>query len=289
MSLSVSEGERVSCHLCKKLFKIEDICYHVDVCEEDQRRIAEENPIPSAPPIESLACPVCHKLIEKNHLEEHVNKCLDAKPIEPNPQVEEENPFLKQQQEYLNYFARLKLNPNAPSQPNPRPEVDLQLALEIQRKEQEEREKIRKLREQDEELAKKIWEEEEEREKRRKKEEDRAKQLEWQKTVELVKKETMLESDAKMAKMLAEKEELERKLEELEQERRSNNNNAVSVIMDNLDLPEYWAIHPHGVDHLSTDVTEDDDDYHHVTSAFLRDMPNARILRIERNQNVKLW
>lgn len=302
MSLSVSEGERVACHLCKKLFKVEDICYHVDVCEEDQLKFAQANPVPSAPPAETSACPICNKLVEKHKLEEHVNHCLDAKPLEPNPEVEapknnlidEDNPFLKQQQEYLNYFARLKINPNLPNpnQVNPRPEVDLQVALEMQRKEQEELEKIRKLREQDEELAKKIWEEEQQREERIKKEqEERAKQRELQKTVELAKKEALIESDAKIAKMMAEKEELERKLEDLERERRLkiNNNNPVSVSVDDLDLPEYWAIHPHGVDHLSVDVTEEDDDYHHVTSAFLRDMPHARILRVERNQNIKLW
>jgi len=91
----------------------------------------------------------------------------------------------------------------------------------------------------------------------------------------MIKNEVKTDFDSEMARVLREKEELERKLSQV----RINNNNDVAP-------PSYWAYQYN--ENQTFYVDPNTNEYYNIQNAFNRSMRN-RITRIDRIQNKPLW
>jgi len=148
---------------------------------------------------------------------------------------------------------------------------DEEFAKKLLEQERSEQERIRDLTEKDTEIARLMYEEE----LRKKKEEEET--LNWEKTMNMIKDEVRTDYDSEMSRVLREKEELERKLDNLKYR---NNGNIV--------YPNYWALQYEDNTYYLFNVPQYTNEWYTVSAAFQRSMRN-QISKIERIQNKALW
>jgi len=152
------------------------------------------------------------------------------------------------------------------------------MARKLYEQEKEEQEKMKRIAQRDVEIARKTHEEE----MMRIKEDEEKKN--WEKTLNMIKTEIKSEKDNEMARLLMEKEELERKLAEMHQ---GNNNNEVVVNINGMEYPDYWT--HQNRDYQIFEVANYSDEWYRVTNNFGRTMAGKNITRIQRVQNRSLW
>jgi len=145
---------------------------------------------------------------------------------------------------------------------------DEEFAKKMQDQERLEQEKIRNLTQKDQDIARELYEEE----LRKKKEEEEREN--WEKTMNIIKNELRTDYDSEMARVLREKEDLERRLNET----RYNND---------IIYPDYWS--PQYSENQVFYVANGTDEWYRVSNAFYRTMRNRAITRIDRIQNKPLW
>jgi len=110
-----------------------------------------------------------------------------------------------------------------------------------------------------------------------KKREDEEKQN-WENTMRLIRNEVRVEHDSEMARIIREKEELERRLSQ-----RDNN------LMGGIEYPEYWNFNHTSYDQYQIfNVTRNSTEWYKVAGPFQGTL-NINISRIERVQNNSLW
>jgi len=97
----------------------------------------------------------------------------------------------------------------------------------------------------------------------------------WERTMNLIKDEIKTDYDEEMAKVLREKEELERRLNQMQ----FSEDTVVRA-------PDYWS--PQYNDYQIFQIQKNGSEWRSVTSAFSRSMSN-QIIRIDRVQNKPLW
>jgi len=145
---------------------------------------------------------------------------------------------------------------------------DAELALEIYKKEQEERKRILSEKEKiDEAIAAEL----------QKQYEEEQKKEEFEETLRIIKQQAKAESDAQIAKLLKEKEEL---AAQLQQSFDSNFGDAVG--MKGVEFPDYWQNQVAGFQ--TFDLHKNSDEFKRIESLFHQTLPNSQIKRIVRNQ-----
>jgi len=135
-----------------------------------------------------------------------------------------------------------------------------------------EQERLRNLTKKDLDIARELYEEE----LRKKKEEEE--KLNWDRTMKLIKDEVRTDYDSEMARILREKEELERKLNDLK----------YSNMDGNIVYPGYWSQIYDDNNFYCIPLSRDCNEWYTVSNAFQRSMGNY-ISKIERVQNKNLW
>lgn len=157
---------------------------------------------------------------------------------------------------------------------NSRLKKDQELAKKLLDQEREEQDKLRNLNNRDAEFARALFEEEkrriEDEKLKLKEQEDR---LAYQKTIEL--------QDQEMARILREKEDLERRLNQV------NNMKNYDVDVNGVTYPNTWVWQSQNVQNF--DVPMYSTEWYNVYNVFVRTCNNKTITRIERVQNKALW
>eukprot|EP01124_Arcella_intermedia_P021267 TRINITY_DN2942_c0_g1_i2.p1 TRINITY_DN2942_c0_g1~~TRINITY_DN2942_c0_g1_i2.p1 ORF type:complete len:421 (+),score=83.98 TRINITY_DN2942_c0_g1_i2:45-1307(+) len=110
----------------------------------------------------------------------------------------------------------------------------------------------------------------------------RDEEAEWEETLQLIKRQAKEEADEKLASLMREKEELERRLHEVQSIPKE-----VSLSIDSIPYPSYWD--PQASNHQTFELKRFSPEWTRVAGEFLRGLPSTHIRNIIRNQNKKLW
>lgn len=164
-------------------------------------------------------------------------------------------------------------------------EQDERIAKMLQELENENLQRLRKEKEElDQKIAEQLWKQEQEAEEERKRKEREKQNLEeWEKTLNLIKAEAKAEADAQLAKLLREKEELAAQIDSLTVEQEKS----VSIHLNGIQYPDYWS---HQItDYQTFDVPKSSHEFRNILQEFKKGLPQARVQRIERNQNRTIW
>jgi len=162
--------------------------------------------------------------------------------------------------------------------PKWKPNEDERMAIELQKKFEEEEKKLN----QDAALADKLLAQELERQEKEAEEEIRKKK-EWEETLDMIKLEAKAESDEALARLLKEKEELASQLEQM----RIMESEDGGISLNGIEYPDYWNRQVN--DFQTFDVAHNSQEFHRVEKEFKQGLPQAKITRLERNQNRTLW
>jgi len=160
---------------------------------------------------------------------------------------------------------------------------DQELAKKLLDQERQDQERIRNLNVRDAEYARNLYEDEKrkiEDEKKRLKEEEE--KLNYQKTMDMIRSEVRSESDMEMARILREKEELERRLQQVNDWRDRG-----EIDINGVQFPNTWVYQASDVQNF--DVQMYTQEWYNVYNAFVRTCNNKTVTRIERVQNKPLY
>jgi len=103
----------------------------------------------------------------------------------------------------------------------------------------------------------------------------------WEETIKLMRS----ENDLEYSRLLQEKEELEKRLREVETQKVVENN--VVINLDSVEYPDYWE---HQIEqHSSFDLKKGSNEWNNIQKLFNTTLSGSTIHRIERNQNKKLY
>jgi len=130
----------------------------------------------------------------------------------------------------------------------------------------------------DEKLARELWENDKKREK------SKSEKEEMEKIMNLVRTEAKTEMDSVIAKLMKEKEDLQA---QLQNKSNFDYNKSVSLSLDDISYPGYWQ-YQHS-DFQIFNVPKESDEFKRVRKAFTIGMPNSWVNKIERVQNKTLW
>jgi hypothetical protein len=219
---------------------------------------------------------------------------------EEKNEIDPNDEFVKTQLEYMRFYEekrKREMNDEhmanyyktqeilKPPQKKNTEEEDYMLALKLMQEEedlQREKDKKAKLLAEDEALARLIMEEEQASSKRRQTQISDAEYAARLYAEETKQHNSVVVSDAQIAKLMHEKQELEQRLRDAEQMPRETIIDVASV-----DYPTYWQ--PQATPFQSFDVAKGSDEWKRVEGRFRESLPQENISRIERVQNKNLW
>jgi len=155
--------------------------------------------------------------------------------------------------------------------------ADAEMARKFQEQEQEAIKRQRDMALQDAQIAARLLEEEKRAIEREKEKRD------WEATMNLIKQEATSEVEQELARVREEKRRLEERLQE------AGKPAPIAISLAECEYPDAWDVINQKSNQLILDVPQHSAEWKTVVKEFHSGMPQAKVTRIQRNQNKSIW